>query len=118
LTYRDDDRRLADIQQALDAIDRHLRRGTVEDELPFDACRTRLIEIGEAVKALSDGLKSHEPSIPWREIARMRDHLTHRYFDTQHEIVADVVTNDLAPLRAAVERLRGTIEEDRPSGAR
>jgi uncharacterized protein with HEPN domain len=38
--------------------------------------------------------------------ARMRDHLTHRYFDTQHEIVADVITKDLPSLKRAVSALR------------
>jgi uncharacterized protein with HEPN domain len=35
----------------------------------------------------------------------MRDHLTHRYFDTQHEIVADVIETDLPSLNASVRQL-------------
>jgi len=35
----------------------------------------------------------------------MRDHLTHRYFDTAHSIVAATVDHDLPPLVAAAERL-------------
>ena len=41
----------------------------------------------------------------------MRDHLTHRYFDTQHEIVADVITTDLPVLKQAVRRLRDTLAD-------
>jgi uncharacterized protein with HEPN domain len=41
----------------------------------------RLIEIGEAVKGITSQLLDHEPDIPWSAIARMRDHLTHRYFE-------------------------------------
>lgn len=104
---RKDDRRLRDIEAAITAIERHLKRGTIEDELVFDACRARLIEIGEAVKAIEPELLARAPAIPWREIAKMRDHLTHRYFDTQHEIVADVVETDLPSLRLAVKQLRG-----------
>lgn len=44
--------------------------------------RIRLLEIGEAVKALPAELLSSQPAIPWAQIARMRDHLAHRYFDT------------------------------------
>jgi Tat protein secretion system quality control protein TatD with DNase activity len=40
-----------------------------------DAVRIRLVEIGEAVKALPEELTTTETDIPWRQIARMRDHL-------------------------------------------
>ena len=39
-------------------------------------------------------------------LARMRDYLAHRYFDTDHEIVTATVEHDLPPLIAAVERLK------------
>ena len=112
MSDRRDGRRLADIEAAITAIERHLRRGSVDDELVFDACRARLIEIGEAVKALDPELLARRPQVPWREIARMRDHLTHRYFDTQHSIVADVVTTDLPVLKQAVAELRRLIDAD------
>ena len=107
MTPREDARRLADIKAAVAAIRRHLTRGSLDDELIFDACRARLIEIGEAVKAIDAGLLARAPDVPWREIARMRDHLTHRYFDTQHDIVADVIATDLEPLDRAVKPLQG-----------
>lgn len=102
---RDARQRLLDVRAALDAIDGHLTRGDVSDGLIFDAVRVRLIEIGEAVKALPADVLASEPSLPWSEIARMRDHLAHRYIDTTHAIVAGTVVNDLPELRAAVERL-------------
>ena len=102
---RHERQRLLDVVAALDAIDAHLRRGDLGDGLVFDAVRARLIEIGEAVKGLSAELLSTEPELPWSEIARMRDHLAHRYFDTTHAIVASTVSQDLPQLRAAVTRL-------------
>ena len=64
-------RRLADIQAAIDAIRSHLQRGDLSDGLIFDAVRIRLLEIGQAVKALPEELLATQPSIPWRQIARM-----------------------------------------------
>jgi len=95
---------------AIRAIDRHLKRGTLDDELIFDACRARLIEIGEAVKSADSALLARVPDVPWREIARMRDHLTHRYFDTQHEIVADVIATDFPALKRAVNKLSAALK--------
>jgi uncharacterized protein with HEPN domain len=46
-----------------------------------------------------------EPDIPWVDVAGMRNHLAHRYFDTAHSVVLATVTADLPPLVAAVKRL-------------
>ena len=42
----------------------------------------------------------------------MRDHLAHRYFDTDHAIVQDVVDNDLGPLAEVVQSLIDRINQD------
>jgi uncharacterized protein with HEPN domain len=83
VSYRER-QRLADIQAAIDAIRSYLQRGTLADGMVFDAVRIRLLEIGEAVKALPTELLNTQPDLPWSQITRMRDHLAHRYFDTAH----------------------------------
>lgn len=70
----------------------------------LDAVRVRLIESGEAIKAISPELLDTEPAHPWSDIARMRDRLAHRYFDTTHGHVVGAVHHDLEPLKAAVQR--------------
>ena len=102
---RRDDQRLEDILAAVAAIGEHLGRGTLDDGLVFDAVRVRLIEIGEAVRAISPELLDREPDIPWVDVAGMRNHLAHRYFDTAHAIVRATIEHDLPPLVAAVQRL-------------
>ena len=102
---RHDASRLGDIIGAISAIEDHLTRGDIDDGLVYDAVRVRLIEIGEAVKGISTELLETEPDIPWKAIARMRDHLAHRYFDTDHAIVQDVVGSELGPLLQAVRSL-------------
>lgn len=103
---RRDAQRLADITAAAQAIDDHMARGTLDDDLIFDAIRMRLLEIGEAVKGIDRDLLAEEPSIPWQDIAGMRDHLARRYFDTDHLIISTVITRDLPPLVAAIRRLQ------------
>jgi uncharacterized protein with HEPN domain len=103
---RRDGERLQDILDAIEAIYSHVARGGLSDGLVFDAVRVRLIEIGEAIKAISTELLDTEPGHPWSDIARMRDRLAHRYFDTNHSHVSAAVEHDLAPLKAAVQRLQ------------
>jgi uncharacterized protein with HEPN domain len=114
VTYRER-QRLSDIQAALEAIRSHLERGNLSDGLVFDAVRIRLLEIGEAVKALPKELLDSEPAIPWAQIARMRDHLAHRYFDTSHSILQATVDHDLADLETAVSHLIRRITADSPA---
>lgn len=102
---RRDRQRLGDVLVAIAVIREHLARGDLSDGLVFDAVRVRLIEIGEAVKALPSALLSREAGIPWAEIAGMRDRLAHRYFDTSHGILQATVDEDLPQLEQAVQRL-------------
>ena len=113
MTYRER-QRLADIHAAIEAIRSHLQRGDLSDGLIFDAVRIRLLEIGEAVKALPDDLLATQPSIPWRQITRMRDHLAHRYFDTTHAILQATVDEDLPDLERAVEALNRSLADGDP----
>lgn len=105
MSPRQADRRLRDVLVVAEAIREHLTRGSLDDGLIYDAVRVRLIEIGEAVKGIEPGVLGLEPSIPWSDVAGMRDHLTHRYFDTDHAIVSYTVERDLPPLINAILRL-------------
>jgi uncharacterized protein with HEPN domain len=50
------------------------------DRMRQDAVIRKLEIIGEAVKRLSDETRARQPKIPWKQIAGMRDRLTHDYF--------------------------------------
>jgi uncharacterized protein with HEPN domain len=78
VTFRDR-QRLSDIQGTIDAIRSRMQRGTLADGLVLDAVRIRLLEIGDAVKVLPASLHDTQPTIPWSQLARRRDHLAHRY---------------------------------------
>jgi uncharacterized protein with HEPN domain len=96
--------RLDDILVACTTIEGYASRPE-DDGIVFDAIRIRLVEIGEAVKDLDPSVTASEPDIPWAEMARMRDQLAHRYFDTSHAIVMSTARHDIPLLKAAVERL-------------
>lgn len=104
--------RVDDILVAIGAIHAHLGRGDLSDGLVFDAVRVRLIEIGEAVKAIPADVLANEAGIPWAEVAHMRDRLAHRYFDTSHAILTATVENELPELEAAARRLADVVTDD------
>ena len=62
-----------------------------------------------SVKLSKTLILSNEPGIPWSDIARMRDLLTHRYFDTVHSIVFTTARNDIPMLATATNRLLSSL---------
>ena len=70
-----------------------------------DATLRKLEGIGQAAKNLSEQTKSREPEIPWKQIAGMRDKVSHDYFGVNLEIVWGVVQKELPKLRAAIATL-------------
>lgn len=103
---RSDAELLDDIGAAITSTRSHLQHGPITVEIVMDAVAMRLLEIGEAVKALSTDIANTEPEIKWRDIAGMRDFLAHHYFVTNPEIVQAVIDKDLQPLAEAIERMR------------
>ncbi len=67
-----------------------------------DAVARNLEIIGEAVKGLSEEIRSANPDVPWKQIAGMRDVLIHHYFGVKMDIVWQVVADHLPPLAVKV----------------
>ncbi|MGK7943823.1 MAG: DUF86 domain-containing protein [Microcystaceae cyanobacterium] len=79
---------------------------------------TRAIQIiGEAVKKLPDNLRENNPQIPWQDIAKMRDKVTHQYFAVKLDIIWDTVKEDLPFLKSLMASLLADsteLEENEP----
>lgn len=72
----------------------------------------RNIEIlGQAVKGLSAETRAHDDSIPWRQIAGMRDKLIHEYFGVDLNLVWDVVERELPTLRPRIAAVLESVTE-------
>jgi uncharacterized protein with HEPN domain len=70
-----------------------------------DAVVRNLEIIGEAVKNLSEPLKSSHPNVPWKRIAGMRDKMIHEYFGVNLQLVWEVVEKDFPNLNSAVKSI-------------
>lgn len=83
----------------------------VEDETLKRAFVRSIEVIGEASKKLPEQTKRRYPQIEWRAVAGMRDRLIHGYFETDYDIVWDVVVNKVPVLQK--EGVRIVREESR-----
>lgn len=111
--------RLTDIDGAADGVRRAVRAleqaeaEQSEDaaQLAFDALLYRLLVIGEAVKALPADLLASQPTVPWREIAKLRDLLAHHYYRVDAQVVRRTVEAPMEQLRNAVTELIQMVDD-------
>ena len=99
---------LESIRECLERIAEYTSGGEQDfltSRLIQDGVVRNLEVIGEATKNLSNELREANPSIPWRQIAGMRDVLIHDYLKVNLSRVWLTVSTDLPQLRATVMRL-------------
>ncbi len=100
---------LADI---LDAMDKAagfvhgmtLTTFTADDRTVYAVVRALEI-IGEATKRIPQSLRDLYPTIPWREMAGMRDKLIHDYVAVNVEVVWRTATEDMPSLEPELRRV-------------
>jgi uncharacterized protein with HEPN domain len=102
-----DQEALIDITEAIklifrytEAVDLDALATNIEKQ---DAILRRITIIGEETKRLSKGFRERHSSIPWKEIAGMRDVITHDYDEVDLDEVWTVITENLPQLLNYIE---------------
>ena len=72
------------------------------DRMRIDAVVRNFEVIGEAVKNLSDDLKTQFPATDWKAVAGFRDTLIHGYFGIDLEILWDIIVHKIPVLQQEI----------------
>lgn len=90
------------IFQYVEGIDSEALATNIEKQ---DAILRRITIIGEATKRLSRDFRNQHPNVPWKEIAGMRDVITHEYDEIDLDEVWTVINENLPQLMKYIEPL-------------
>lgn len=65
---------------------------------------------GEAAKSVPLAFRDRYPQVPWNDMARMRDKLTHHYFGWDLPLIWQVLHTRLPGIRMTIEQTLGTLD--------
>jgi len=96
------------LDHAREAVE--MARGRTRSELDTDRqlnlSLVRLVEVvGEAAARVQDDFRSHHPDVAWCATVGMRNRLIHGYDIVDFDILWQIVTTDLPPLIAVLEKI-------------
>ncbi len=90
---------LEDIALAMDRIQEYITGLNFvlfkRDYKTVDAVIRNFEIIGEASKNISPFIKDKYTNVPWEEMYRLRNRISHEYFGIDYEIIWDIITRHL-----------------------
>jgi uncharacterized protein with HEPN domain len=75
------------------------------DEKTRSAVAFKIENIGEASKNVPREIKTKYKHLPWTDMARMRDKITHFYFGINYKVVWAVVKKELPAIEPDIARI-------------
>jgi uncharacterized protein with HEPN domain len=81
------------------------RKDFLADEKTRSAVAFKIENIGEASKNIPREIKAKYKDLPWTQMARMRDKITHFYFGINYKIVWLVVKKELPAIEPTIAKI-------------
>jgi uncharacterized protein with HEPN domain len=107
---------LAEILDAIDGIEAHTAGKSLadfkQDWLLRLATQRALEIVSEACRHIPDELLLLAPEVPWKQIRGIGNILRHEYHRIADDVIWAVVTENVAPLKTAVETLRASLQDE------
>ena len=82
------------------------------DGKTISAVERQLEIIGEAAKNIPETIRHEYPQVPWKQMAGMRDKLTHAYFGVDYTLVWDTVKEIIPPLQPIIAQILDDMENE------
>lgn len=100
---------IKDMLDAIEKIEEFVRdmgfEEFVRDDKTASAVVRKLEIIGEASKNIPKSIRDRHEALPWKDMARMRDKVSHEYFGVDYEIVWKVVREKLPEIKPTIRKI-------------
>ena len=107
---------LKDILEAMEAIERFVEGMDFEtfedDDMRVSAVIQKFEIIGEASKNVPESIKQKCTSIPWSDMAGMRDRLIHFYFGIKYDLVWNTIKQDIPEVKPLIREILEELESE------
>lgn len=110
---REDRRRLEDILEAINQIEKYATRGRQafeSDEMLQVWMVYHFQIIGEAANGLSPAIQDSTTTIPWSDVIGMRNILVHRYWGIDPDLIWAAVEDALPSFKKQIQALLTTLK--------
>lgn len=77
----------------------------VRDDKTASAVIRKLEIIGEVSKNIPESIRKKYDALPWKDMARMRDKISHVYFGVDYEIVWKVIKERLPEIKPIIHQI-------------
>ena len=107
---------LQDIVQAMLAIEQFVEGMSFNEFKTDDKTSSAVIRkfeiIGEATKQIPEEIRNKYPLIPWKEMAGMRDRLSHFYFGIKYDLVWHTIKDVIPQVKPAIQEILKSLKSN------
>ena len=89
-----------------------------EDDKTRSAVVWKIENIGEAVKNIPKQVRDKYRSLPWSDLAKIRDKIRHHYFGVDYAIVWEVIKKRFPAIKTEIERIVEELKKEEPDKER